>query len=151
MPGWTTPSRCIKTLTQHWSAPLQWWIMSLAAPGTLWQFLYITTFSISLAINSSGKIKTHVKICFSGAVSAFQSLCNDRFWSQVLYSHPTNTKTMHMEFLYNPKWQQNSNNTLQLNHQLTLPIELVHRIAFHGLGNCFDHATSDAKVSAWTS
>ena len=29
-PGWTTPSRCFKTLMRNWSAPLQGWIGTLA-------------------------------------------------------------------------------------------------------------------------
>ena len=59
----------------HVSTPLQGWIGSLAAWGPFWQFLVITR----LSINSSGKIRKHVKDCFSSTVSAFQNLRRDRF------------------------------------------------------------------------
>ena len=58
-------------------------------PGPFWQFLVFARLSIwlsMLSINSSGKIGKHVKDGFSSRVSAFQSLCRDRFWQQVLWS-----------------------------------------------------------------
>ena len=70
----------------HVSTPLQGWIGSLAARGPFWQFLVIARLSIWLSINSSGKIRKHVKDCFSSTVSAFQNLRRDRFWQQVLWS-----------------------------------------------------------------
>ena len=86
-------------------------------PGPLLA-IFGATLSIWLSINSFGKIRKHVKRLF---------LYRDRFWQQVLWSevrsaysrpfastsrpfgepldsHPTNTKTMHMRLLYNPKW-----------------------------------------------
>ena len=98
----------------------------VSARGPFSQFWVIATLSIWLSIISSGKIRKHVQDFFSSTVSAFQSLCLDRFWQQVLWSevrtlgfmgaplgqafweplgsHPANTKTMHMRSLYNPKW-----------------------------------------------
>lgn len=73
------PKWCFKTLTQNWIAPLQGWSGSQAARGPFRQFLGIARLSIWLSINSSGKIKKHVKNCFQRTVSAFQSLCRDRF------------------------------------------------------------------------
>ena len=70
----------------HVSTPLQGWIGSLAARGPFWQFLAIARLSIWLSINSSGKIRKHVKECFSSTVSAFQNQRRDRFWQQVLWS-----------------------------------------------------------------
>ena len=70
----------------HVSTPLQGWIGSLAARGPSWQFLVIARLSVCLSINSSGKIRKHVKDCFSSTVSAFQNLRPDRFWLQVLWS-----------------------------------------------------------------
>ena len=61
--------------------------LGLWLPGApFWQFLVIARLSIWLSINSSGKIRKHVKNCFQSTVSAFQSLCRDRFWQQVLWS-----------------------------------------------------------------
>ena len=50
-------------------------------PGPFWQLLVIARLSIWLSIISSGN-----QDCFSSTVSAFQSLCRDRFWQQVLWS-----------------------------------------------------------------
>ena len=54
--------------------------------GPFWHFLVTARFSIWWSINSSGKIRKHVKDCFSSTVSAFQNLRHDRFWQQVLWS-----------------------------------------------------------------
>ena len=54
--------------------------------GNFWLQHVIARFSIWLSINSSGKIRKHVKDCFSSTVSAFQNLRRDRFWQQVLWS-----------------------------------------------------------------
>ena len=59
----------------HVSTPLQGWIGSLAARGPFWQFLVIARLSIWSSINSSGKIRKHVKyflkhsLCFPEPVS----------------------------------------------------------------------------------
>ena len=54
--------------------------------GNFWLSHVIARLSIWLSINSSGKIRKHVKDCLSSTISAFQNLCRDRFWQQVLWS-----------------------------------------------------------------
>ena len=54
--------------------------------GNFWLSHVIARLSIWLSINSSGKIRKHVKDGFSSTVSPFQNLCRDRFWQQVLWS-----------------------------------------------------------------
>ena len=68
------------------STLLQGWIGSLAARGPFWQFLVVARLSSSLSTNSSGKLRKHLKDCFSSTASAFQNLCRGRFWQQVLWS-----------------------------------------------------------------
>ena len=58
--------------------------LGLWLPGPL--LVIFARLSIGCSINSSCKIRTYVKDCFSSTVSAFQNLCRDRFWQQVLRS-----------------------------------------------------------------
>ena len=58
----------------------------LGCPGPLLAIFGYRRLLMWLSINSSGKIRKHVKDCFSSTVSAFQNLRRDRFWQQVLWS-----------------------------------------------------------------
>ena len=58
------------------------WIGSLAARGPFWQFLVIARLTIWLSINSSGKIRKHVKNCFQSTVSASRACVVTGFCSK---------------------------------------------------------------------
>ena len=165
------PSKCFKTLTQievrHSGDGLGLWL-SGAPFGKFW-------FSLRYRFVIDKLPLLNQKLC---KIVSFQSLCRDRFWQQVpwsevralgllraslgrwafafggrgpLVSHPTSSKTMRMKLLYKPNWLRKTTtpvNIFQLHHLITLSLYVVHRIAFHSLGNMFHRMTSHAKVSA---
>ena len=104
-----------------------------------------------------------MKDCFSSIVSAFKSLCRDRFWQQVLWSevrtlgplgaplgllraldsHPTNTKPIngYEDTIQSPNWLRKTTAPFNFTIKSRYSFIFFTIIAFH-------HITSHVKVSA---